>query len=84
MQMRVKAEVASPGVHHTSHAAQRPQAFRIAAELDDGFGGGREEQVQQGRLVLAHQGPQFGRQGEYDVKVADRQRALHARLDPSC
>ena len=79
MKLRLRPQVWSTAVTPVS----APRRFGIATEGHDGLGGGDEEQVEQRDGVLADQGPQLRRQGEDDVEVAHRQRALHARRDPS-
>jgi hypothetical protein len=83
MKMRMEREIAPPRVHHAGDADQCTEALRILTEGHDGLGGGDEQQVEQGDLVLADQRAQFGGKGEHDVEVAHRQRALHAGRDPA-
>jgi hypothetical protein len=56
--------------------------FGIGGDGDEGLGGGPEQEVVDGGLVLERQGADRRRQGEDDVVIGDRQKLRLALFEP--
>ena len=72
----------APGVQHGGEADARAQMLRIGGDGGQRLGGGPEQQVVDGCLVLEGDGADRGRQGEDDVVVGNRQQLRLAVFEP--
>ena len=73
----------APGVQHGGQADARAQMLRVGGDGGQRLGGGPEQEVVDGRLVLERDGADRGRQGEDDVIVGNRQELRLAVGEPS-
>ena len=74
----------APGVEHGGQADARAQMLRVGGDGGQRLGGGPEQEVVDGRLVLERDRADRGRQGEDDVIVRNRQKlGLVAFAKPS-
>jgi hypothetical protein len=83
VQMRMKAQIARPGVKDRGDTQQPTQAFSICAELEEGLRSRLEQQGIQEASISEHQRTQLGRQREHHVKVMHGQDALLAGIEPA-
>ena len=63
----------APSVEDGGEADARTQMLRVGGEGDQRLGGGPEQEVVDGGLVLERDGADRGRQGEDDVIIRNRQ-----------
>jgi len=80
--VRMMGERRAPGVQHGGEADARAQMFGIGGDGDEGLGGGPEQEVVDGGLVLERDRADRGRQGEDDVIVGDWQKLHLALFEP--
>ena len=73
MDMRVMGQRRAPGVQHGGEADARAEMFRVGGDRDQRLGGGPEQEVVDGGLVLERDRADRRRQGEDDVIIGDRQ-----------
>ena len=71
----------APGVQHGGEADARAQMLRVGGEGGQRLGGGPEQEVVDGGLVLERDGADRGRQGEDDVIIRNRQGDLALSLN---
>ena len=83
MDVRVVGERRAPGVEHGGEADAGAQMLRIGGDGGQRLGGGLEQEVVDGRLVLERDGADRGRQGEDDVIIGNRQQLRLAVFEPS-
>ena len=81
--MDVLPEILPPGVEHHGDAELAAEPSGIAAELEQGLGGGVEQQAVDERGIALGDGVEFVGQGEYDMPVADVEELCALALDPS-
>ena len=72
----------APGVQHGGEADARAEMLGVGGDGDEGVGGGPEQEVVDGGLVLERDGADRGRQGEDDVIVGSRQQLRLAVFEP--
>ena len=72
----------APGVQHGGEADARAQMLRVGGDRGQRLGGGPEQEVVDGGLVLERDGADRGRQGEDDVIVGNRQQLGLALGEP--
>ena len=72
----------APGVQHGGEADARAEMLRVGGDRGQRLGGGPEQQVVDGGLVLERDGADRGRQGEDDVIVGNRQELRLAVFEP--
>ena len=80
--MAMMGERRAPGVQHGGEVDARAQMFGIGGDGDEGLGGGPEQEVVDGGLVLESDRADRGRQGEDDVIVGDWQKLRLALFEP--
>ena len=71
--MRMMGQRRAPGVEDGGQADARAQMLRIGGDGDQRLGGGPEQEVVDGGLVLERDRADRRRQGEDDVIIGDRQ-----------
>ena len=71
----------APGVQHGGEADARAQMLRVGGEGGQRLGGGREQEVVDGGLILERDGADRGRQGEDDVIIRNRQERFRFVLE---
>ena len=81
--VRMVGQRRAPGVEHGGEADARAQMLRIGGDGGQRLGGGPEQEVVDGGLVLERDGADRGRQGEDDVVVGNRQQLGLAVFEPS-
>ena len=72
----------APGVQHGGEADARAQMLRVGGEGGQRLGGGPEQEVVDGGLVLERDGADRGRQGEDEVIIRNRQEFGLAVFEP--
>ena len=72
----------APGMQHGGEADARAQMLRVGGEGGQRLGGGPEQEVVDGGLVLERDGADRGRQGEDDVIIRNRQEFGLAVFEP--
>ena len=72
----------APGVEHGGEADARAQMLRIGGDGSQRLGGGPEQQVVDGGLVLERDRADRRRQGEDDVVIGNRQQLRLAVFEP--
>ena len=77
-------QVLAPGMEHRQKSALGTQVLGIGRNLQEGFGGGAEQEVVNRPLVLEGQRRDRLGQREDDVKVLHRQQLGGALLEPDC
>ncbi len=82
VQVRVMYECLSPGMQDSEEADLGPQVLRVGSNRTQGIGGGSEEKVIDGWLVLICDCGDFLRKGEDNVKVRNRKEFGLTILDP--
>jgi hypothetical protein len=82
--MRVKLELACPGVQDGSDAKVGTKPRRVTAEGEQGLRGSLEEELEDPAPNAVSERSQRGGQGEDNVKVMRRQQPGDALLDPPC
>jgi hypothetical protein len=82
VQVRMKFELAGPGVQHGRDAGLCPEALVVAGEFEKRLAHRVEEQVVEGARVRPGQRTQFGGHREDHVEMLGREDALLPRLDP--
>ena len=80
--MRMMGQRRAPGVEDGGQADARAQMLRIGGDGGQRLGGGPEQEVVDGGLVLERDGADRSRQGEDDVIVGDRQQLRLAVCEP--
>ena len=73
----------APGVQYGSQADPRAQMLRVGGDGGQRLGGGPEQEVVDGRLVVERDGADRRRQGEDDVIGGNRQELRLAVFEPS-
>jgi hypothetical protein len=73
----------APGVKHGGEADARAEMLRVGGDRGQRLGGGPEQEVVDGCLVLERDGADRGWQGEDDVIVGNRQELRLAVFEPS-
>ena len=63
----------TPGVQHGGEADARAEMLRVGGDGGQRLGGGPEQEVVDGGLVLERDGADRSRQGEDDVIIRNRQ-----------
>src|SRR5271154_6384962 len=72
-----------PGMEHAEEADLGSKVAWIAGDLQQGFGAGAKQQVEDQPFILQCQRSQFPRQSEDDVHVAGRQQLSFPHLEPA-
>ena len=72
----------APTVQHGGGADARAKMLGIGGDREQGLGGGAEQEVVDGRLVLVGDRGDLGRQSEDDMEIADRQKIGLAGREP--
>ena len=72
----------APGVQHGGEADARAQMLRVGGEGGQRLGGGPEQEVVDGGLVLERDGADRGRQGEDEVIIRNRKEFGLAVFEP--
>ncbi len=72
--VRMMGERRAPGVQHGGEADVRAQMLRVGGDGGQRLGGGPEQEVVDGRLVLERDGADRSRQGEDDMTVGNLQK----------
>ena len=72
----------APGVEHGGEADARAEMLRVGGDGGQRLGGGLEQEVVDGGLVLERDGADRRRQGEDDVIVGNRQQVRLAVFEP--
>ncbi len=72
----------APGVQHGGEADARAQMLRVGGDGGQRLGGGPEQEVVDGGLVLERDRADRGRQGEDDMIVGNRQQLRLALCEP--
>ena len=80
--MRMVGQRRAPGVQHGGEADARAQMLRVAGDGDERLGGGPEQEVVDGGLVVERDGADWSRQGEDDVVIRNRQQLGLAVFEP--
>ena len=80
--VRMVGQRRAPGVQHGGEADARAQMLRVGGDRDQRLGGGPEQEVVDGCLVLERDGADRRRQGEDDVVVGNRQQFGLAVFEP--
>ena len=80
--MRMMGQRRAPGVQHGGEADARAQMLRVGGDGGQRLGGGPEQEVVDGGLVLERDGADRSRQGEDDVIVGNRQELGLAVFEP--
>ena len=80
--VRMVGERRAPGVQHGGEADARAQMLRVGGDRGQRLGGGPEQEVVDGGLVLERDGADRRRQGEDDVVVGNRQELGLAVFEP--
>ena len=80
--VRMVGERRAPGVQHGGEADARAEMLRVGGDGGQRLGGGPEQEVVDGGLVLERDGADRGRQGEDDVIVGNRQELGLAVFEP--
>ena len=80
--MRMMGERRAPGVQHGGEADARAQMLRVGGDGGQRLGGGPEQEVVDGGLVLERDRADRSRQGEDDVIVGNRQKLRLALFEP--
>ena len=80
--VRMVGQRRAPGVEDGGEADARAQMLRVGGDRGQGLGGGSEQEVVDGRLVLERDGADRSRQGEDDVIVGNRQKLCLALGQP--
>ena len=80
--VRVVGQRRAPGVQHGGEADARAQMLRVGGDGGQRLGGGPEQEVVDGGLVLERDGADRRRQGEDDVVVGNRQQLGLAVFEP--
>jgi hypothetical protein len=80
--VRMVGQRRAPGVQYGGEADARAQVLRIGGDGSQRLGGGPEQEVVDGGLVLERDGADRGRQGEDDVIVGNRQQLRLAVFQP--
>jgi hypothetical protein len=80
--MRVMGHRRAPCVQHGGEADARAQMLRVGGDRGQRLGGGLEEEVVDGGLVLERDRAERRRQGEDDVVVGSRQQLRLAVFEP--
>jgi len=78
----VEQELTGPGVQDEGEADLGTEALGVAAEGEQGVGGGREEQVEEHAAVAVDERSQQRWQSEDEMEVVGQKEALFALLDP--
>ncbi len=81
--VRMVGQRRAPGVQYGGQADARAQMLRVGGDGGQRLGGGPEQEVVDGGLVLERDGADRGRQGEDDVVVGNRQQLGLAVFEPS-
>ena len=80
--MRMVRERRAPGVEHGGEADACSEMLRVGGDGDEGLGGGPEQEVIDGGLVVERDRADRRRQGEDDVIVGGRQELGFAVGEP--
>ncbi len=72
----------APRVEHGGEADARAEMLRVGGDGGQRLGGGPEQEVVDGALVLERDGADRGRQGEDDVVIGNRQELGLAVFEP--
>ena len=80
--VRVKLELAGPGVQDGGDAEVRTEPRRIAAEREQSLSGGLKEKREDPTPIAVGERPQRGGQSEDDVEVVSGEESGEALLDP--
>ena len=80
--VRMVGQRRAPGVEHGGEADARAQMLRVGGDGGQRLGGGPEQEVVDGGLVLERDGADRSRQGEDDVVVGNRQELGLAVFEP--
>lgn len=81
--VRVKAQIARPGVKDARDAEQSAEPLWIETERDERFAGRGEHGVEDDATIELREGAKLGRQSEDDVEVAGWEQTGAARADPA-
>ena len=80
--VRMVGQRRAPGVQHGGEADARAQMLRVGGDRGQRLGGGPEQEVVDGGLVVERDGADRRRQGEDDVIVGNRQQLRLAVFEP--
>ncbi len=80
--MRMVRERRAPGVEHGGEADACSEMLRVGGDGDEGLGGGPEQEVIDGGLVVERDRADRRRQGEDDVVIGNRQQLRLAVFEP--
>src|ERR1700756_4810948 len=83
MEMRMEAELLTPGMQHTEEADLGAEKSRIAGHFEKGLRTGAEQKIVDDLLVLQHQWGQAAWECEDHVHVARGEKFSSARSNPS-
>src|ERR1700745_1186466 len=83
MEMRMEAELLTPGMQHTEEADLGAEKSRIAGHFEKGLRTGAEQKIVDDLLVLQHQWGQAAGECEDHVHVARGEKFSSARSNPS-
>jgi hypothetical protein len=81
--MRMMGERRAPGVQDGDEADACAETLGVGGNRGQRLGGGPEQEVVDGGLVVERDGADRSRQGEDDVVVGHRQQLRHAFVEPS-